>query len=208
MSFPLTIPSNLKVINSRFRLVYSVGISTSPFTYAQQTTKNQGERWEGDVTLRPYDRSGAAAIQSFLARLQGVNGTFLYGDPDYLALGARGTPTGTPVVDGGSQTGTSLNIRGLSAFVTNAYRAGDYIQLGTSGDSKLYMVTDDVDSDSSGNATINIAPKLKSSPSDGDTIIHTGAKGVFRLSNNAIEWASDRSSVYSIAFSFVEAINV
>lgn len=207
VSYPLSVPSGLKVRNSSFRLRRSVAVSESPFTFTQQVVKHQGERWEGEVTLKTMTRTEVADIQAFLAKLRGQRGTFLYGDPDYLALGPRGSFPGTPLVMGASQTGNSLTADGFTAGQTNVLRAGDYIQLDTGGNSELYMVVDDVNSDTNGEATINIEPALRSSPADNEAIVATGAKGVFRLAENTAEWQADQNNHFQITIAFVEALD-
>lgn len=207
VTYPLSVPSGLKVKNSSFRLARSVSISESPFTFAQQVIRNQGERWEGEVTLVPMKRSTVAEVQAFLAKLRGQYGTFLYGDPDYLALGPRGSGGGTPLVKGAGQTGNSLLVDGLPSATANVWRAGDYIQIGTGSSSRLHMIVTDMNTNTAGEGTAEIEPALRSSPSDNAVITHTGAKGVFRLSTNDIEWNADYANIYQITIAFKEAVS-
>lgn len=201
----ITAPS-LKVVSSSFRMNFSVAESTNPFGLQTDTYDWGGSRWEGEVTLRPYTYDDTADIRAFLAKLRGKANTFLYGDPDYLIKGPRGSFAGTPLVAGASQTGNTLDVDGFTALQTNVARAGDYIQLGTGASSELYMVTDDADSDSSGAATLNLNRNLLNSPANNSAIVSTGAKGVFRLSENTIEWNSDQSSVTDITIAFMEVL--
>lgn len=201
----ITTPT-LRVTRSSFRLKTAVEQSTSPFSLKTQTYDWGGSRWEGEITIRPYTYNDTAEIRGFLAELRGQSNTFLYGDPDYLAKGARGTASGTPLVSGASQTGNTLNVDGFTPLESNVVRAGDYIQLGSGSSSKLYMVTQDADSDSSGLASLNLNRALISSPSDNSAVIINGAKGVFRLSDNVIEWNSNQSSVTEIVIAFTEAL--
>lgn len=205
VTYPLSIPSGLKVVDSSFRLMRVVGESESPFTLETQTYKWPGERWEGEVTLKPMTYAESGAIKAFLAKLRGKHGYFLYGDPDFLARGPNGTAGGTPLVNGASQTGNELITDGWNNG-EQVLNAGDFIQLDTGANSELYMVVDDVTSDGSGNATINIEPALKSSPADDEAIVVTGAKGVFKLIDNVIEWNSDKSSITQITLAFKERI--
>jgi len=68
------------------------------------------------------------------------------------------------------------------------------------------MATDDVDTDGSGAATINIWPPLISSPSDNASVIVSDAVCAFRLSSNVSTWSIDKASIYGINFSGVQAI--
>jgi hypothetical protein len=208
MSFPLSIPSGLKVTNSTFNLNDIVEVSESPFSFSEQVAEYSASRWEGSVTLRLMNRSQVAEIQAFLLKLRGRYGTFLYGDPDYLALGARGTASGTPLVNGSgfTQGDTTIAIDGFTASESNVLRAGDYIQFGTGENARLHFVTEDTNSDGSGNASVSFMPALKDDLSDNDPVVITGAKGVFRLTDNVRGWSSDKSSVYSVSFSFTEVV--
>lgn len=206
VSYPLSVPSGFNVRNSSFRLKRRVGESESVFTGETQTYKWQGETWEGEVTLVPKSYTQSGELKAFLARLRGKSGTFLYGDPDYLARGILGVGGGTPLVAGASQTGNTLDIDGLPLSTSGVYLAGDYFQLGSGSTSELYMFTETVNSDGSGAATINFEPALKSIPSDNAALTIVGAKGVFRLVNNISEWSSDQSSITGFTIAFKEAI--
>lgn len=208
MTYPLSVPTKFKVTNSSFRLVRSVGVNESDFTFAQQVYKYQGEKWEGEVSIRAYGYEDIGELQAFILKLKGRYGTFLYGDPDFLARGRRGSFSGTPLVKGASQTGNSLVIDGLTAMGTGLLKAGDYFQLGSGASSQLYMIVDDVNADSTGEATINFEPALRSSHADNAPLTINGAKGVFRLQSNVSEWNSDKSSVYQVSLSFSEVISV
>lgn len=190
-----------------FRLKRAVSASTSPFTFSQQVYKHQGSCWEGSVQFRPVHRSDAGLIQSFLAELDGQYGTFLYGDPDAIAGGRMGTGGGTPLVAGGSQTGTTLAIDGCTGSVTNWLKKGDYFSIGTGLSSRLYQVTQNADTTSGGATTLNFRPALRSSPADNAALNITTPKGLFRLDSNAADWSSNEVSIYTFNISFVEVID-
>jgi len=157
--------------------------------------------------LPPMKRETAEPWVTFLTKLYGPYGTFLLGDPiGATARGSAGTTPGTPVVNGASQTGDTLSIDGLPASATGYLKAGDYIQLGAGTAAQLYKVLDDVDSNASGQADLTIWPDLRSSPSDGSTVVLTNAKGLFRLSTSASNWTISTDGFYSIAFGAVEAL--
>jgi len=67
-------------------------------------------------------------------------------------------------------------------------------------------VLEDVDSNGSGEATLNLWPDLRSSPADGAAVVVSNAKGVFRLSNNEAVWTINNAGFYSISFAAVEAL--
>lgn len=206
ITYPLSIPSTLKVKQSNFGIKQAVSETESPFTYSNQVYSFESARWYGEIELVPYNYNGAADLKAFMVKLRGRFGTFLYSDPDYLARGPKGSFAGTPVVNGASQTGRELNVRGFDVSTNDVVKAGDYIQLGSGSDARLYMVLNDVDSDSSGEATLDIEPQLRSSPSDGDSVISNGAKGVFVMDTNEGDWQSNESSIMRMRLSIKERL--
>jgi hypothetical protein len=203
ISYPVTFPSiGIRSMMIRARSV--VGVAQSPFTLSQQVYKHQGQAWEAEVTLPPMKRDEAEQIASFLLKMNGQYGTFLLGDPANTA--PRGVGTGTPLVNGGSQTGDSLITDGWTTSTTGILKAGDWIQLGSGSATRLHKVLDDVNSDASGNATLSIWPSLRSSPSNNAQITVSSPKGQWRLASNEIQYSIDEASVYGITFACVESL--
>lgn len=108
-----------------------------------------------------------------------------------------------PFVAGASQTGASLDVDGASPDEAGYLLEGDYIQLGTGASARLYMVTDDVDTDGSGAATINVWPAITVAPADNAGVIVANTVGAFRLASNVSTWSADEAAVYGISFSGV-----
>ena len=203
ITYPVTFPDvGIRAMNIRARTV--VGISSSPFTGQQQVYKHQGEWWEAEVTLPPMKRATAEQVTAFLIKMKGRYGTFLLGDPANTS--PRGVGTGTPLVYGADQTGSSLITDGWTVSTTGILKAGDWIQLGSGSTTTLHKVLDDVNSDASGIATLEIFPSLRSSPADNAQITKSSPKGIWRLASNEMAWNIDEASVYGITFACVEAL--
>lgn len=181
------------------------GLTASPFTLEEQQFNWPGEMWTIDFRLPPFtSRRTAMQWIAFGLNLKGTFGCFLMGDPS--AKTPAGIATGSPVVDGAGQTGDYLNTTGWTPSQQGIMLAGDYIQIGTGINSKLYMVTEDTDSDVSGNANLRIVPSLRSSPIDGAAIIVNNAKGLFRLTSNSFPWSVEPGKVYRVAFQAQEVV--
>lgn len=207
ITYPLTLPTITGIQSVNFIVRNSVGATQSPFTYEQQIFKNPGQRFEADVTLPPMTRASADVWNTFFIKLYGQYGTFLLGDPN--AATPRGTASsspGTPVVNGASQTGNTLNIDGVPADQTGYLKAGDYIQLGSGSGARLYKVLDDADSNASGEVELTIYPDLRSSPSDDATVVVSSAVGLFRLTTPTHNWSISMDGFYSLSFGASEAI--
>lgn len=204
ISYPLTFPTHTNVRSIDLRAVNAVAMSMSPFTYKQQIFSHQGQRWEADVTLPPMKRSDAEQWVAWLVSLKGLRGTFLMGDP--VGCTPRGSAGGTPLVNGASQTGDTLNIDGCTASQTPWIKAGDYIQLGSASSASLHKVLADANSDGSGEVVLDIWPNINVAQADNATIVTSNAKGVWRLANNESNWSINEIAVYGLTFGCTQAI--
>lgn len=205
-SFPLSTP-NTDIASIRFVAKNAVAVSTSPFTYSQQVYRHQGSGWEVDVSLPAMKRAQAEEWVSFLLRLRGQYGTFLLSDPNGLIpRGSAGDTAGNPVVNGASQTGDFLAIDGLPVSVSGYLLAGDYIQLGSGATATLHKVLEDVNSNSAGEATLNLFPAIRTAPADNAVITVENCVGAFRLASNETSWDINTATVYGISFGATEAI--
>ena len=207
ITYPISLPTDAVAQPTRttFRIRRVIGQTQSPFSGQTQTFKHSGEWWEAEVTLPPMKQAIAKKWVASLVSLRGVSGQMLLGDWDARTPnGTASSSAGTPLVNGGSQTGNSLIIDGATASQTGYLVAGDYIQIGSGLSSRLHLVVEDANTDSSGNATLSIEPALRSSPADNTAITVSSPKGVFRLVDNATEWEADAISVYGISFAVTE----
>ncbi len=186
----ILMPSTPNFTTSRFFLETNTQTFTSPLTKTVQRMLLGGARWNATYSLPAMKRSQAASWQAFFLLLQGQVNTFNAFDPDCKT--PRGTATGTPLVNGGSQTGSSLITDGWTASIT-ALKAGDYFSV----NSELKMVTSDAIADGSGNATINFMPALRSSPADNAAITTSKPTCTMVLSDDMqAAWDCDKNGIY------------
>ncbi len=203
-TYPLNHPSTPAFTNSSWRLVRSNGISESPFTGKQQVYEYDYALWEAEISLPPMLRSQAAAWCAFFMKLHGQRGTFLLGDPD--AESAQGTITGSNTLSANASVGDfTLTISSGQNSITGIFKAGDYVQLGTAATSKLYMVVDDADSNSSGIVSVQIEPKVKTAVSSGGSVVVANPRALMRMSGDELGWSTDQVSKYGITFACKEA---
>ena len=205
-SYPLDLPTSpSNFVTSEWRILRTVAVSQSPFTYAQQVAKYTGSLWQTTVTLPPMSRADAGAWQSLFMQLNGRFGTFLLGDPDGKTI--EGTASGTVSVNGDHAIGAfDIIVDGLNVSQTTAFKKGDYVQFGSGATSKLHMIVADISSDSSGNATLQIEPPLKTALSDDDVVTYSNTKAVMRMDTNELGWNANKVSLYGITFSCTEAL--
>lgn len=204
ISYPLSFPSTKSPAGIAFRARSAVGLSMSPFSFSQQAYAHQGDMWEADVAAPPMKRADAEVWVAFLLALNGREGTFTMGDP--VNTSPRGVGTGTPLVNGGSQTGKTLVTDGWTVSQTGIMKAGDWFQLGSGSSTRLHKVVQDANSDGAGNATLEIWPRLRSAPADNAPLTVSSPKGLWRLAENVREWSLERAQIYGIRFSAIEAL--
>lgn len=201
-SFPVSLPTT-GTMRVMLRQQSVVAVSASPYTLEQQVQRHQGQVWRLEVSYPPMPRALAEPLVAALCSLNGREGTFLFGDSANKT--PRGAATGTPLVNGGSQSGEDLVTDGWSAGVTGILKAGDWLQLGSGSTARLHKVLADANSDGSGNATLTLWPRISpvATPADNSAIVTSYPKGVFRLEADGQEWDVDTAKFYGVSFAAI-----
>jgi len=204
ISYPVSLPTSPAPKDMEWGGMTVAGKNVSPYTLGQETFEWPGNRWRVSVRYPPMTRAQGDAVVAALISLYGV-GTFLLG-PAGPGKTAKGVATGTPLVNGANQVGKELVTDGWTISVTGILKAGDFIQRGSGVTSRLHVVLQDVNSDGSGNATLDIWPRIRESPADNSAIVVASPKGVFRLVGSEPKWDQDTAYVYGVSFEAEEAL--
>ena len=195
-SFPLTpSPSAIKIQSmapTRVSVAHSLRRST-------RTTGAQ--RWVITADWEGLTRAQFAPIQAFVIAQRGQWDSFSMVLPGHKA--PQGVATGTPLVNGASQSGRTLATKGWTANVSGILKAGDFIGIG--GQTKVYMVTADANADASGNATLNIEPALMATPADGAALTVRNVPFTLALASDTLEMGVQPPVLYNFSLSLVEA---
>ena len=202
-SYPLTLPTVTGITTQNWGLERVVAVTESPFTNQEQVYEHEGAQWKATFTLPPMKKESAAVWLAFLMSLRGRRGTFKIGDQDRKTI--QGVATGTILVNGDAQTGNAINLDGFANSTNNVFKAGDYIQI----NSYLYMVSADVNSDASGEATVYVEPSLRTgieAINDDTTVVYSNTTTLMRLDSNELNWDTNNVSVYGISFACSEAL--
>ena len=196
----ISLPTSPAFTHARFYLNNRVQVFESALSGQTQTRILSGSVWKAEYTLPSMVRADWQVWTSFFDRLNGTAHTFNAIAVDNKAT--LGTSTGTPLINGGSQTGTSVLTDGWTNS-TLVLKAGDFISFG----SELKRVTQDVTSDGSGNATINFVPQIRSSPSDNGPITVSNCVCSMRLMLNDINFRIDPNAISEpLTFAAIEVI--
>lgn len=167
------------------RLVSATAISTSPFTFDQQTYEHQGVRWEAEVKLPPLKRSEAKQMEAFFAQLRGQAKTFSMGNPLHNVSGGSGSITN------GAKGATNV-----TGTVNSSVEVGDYFEVGGA----LYILT------AENVGTLDIMPPLRTAITTSTTLDFSLPTGTWRLASNDIDWSINKAGLYGFTFACVEAI--
>lgn len=202
LQFPTDIPTVSGVKSITFYSDFVMQTSESPWSYQRQTFTSTGDRWRASVELPSMTRAQAGQWQGMLLNLQGGYNSFLFGDvfnPTPL-----GSIAGSPRVNGADQIGRTLITDGWDVNEYGVLLAGDRIQLGN----RLYQVTRNVNTDSGGNATLDIFPSLRESPVENSLLILEDCVGVFTLASpvNMLSQIDSRGIYQGLTFEVVEVI--
>lgn len=202
----LTMPL-AKFAQIRIREVVKASVSESSFDSSVQIQIFDGDYWGGTFQYPKFERENGEIASAFLSKLRGPSGTFLLPDTsNALPRGTAATVASSPVLDGGGQIGQSPIVRGAALSQTGWLLAGDMIQIGPDSRAHFHKVLDNVDTDSSGDATINIWPPLRHPNIDGDPIITENPKCLFFLTETSRERILRPPFRYDIKFDCREVL--
>ena len=206
ISYPLALPTHTGIAQIELRATNAVAYSRSPFTFAGQAHAYAGKAWQADVTLPSMKREDAERWVAWLISLKGQLGTFYLGDPAATTPLGSARDTDTILVDGAVSSGDTIAIDSAPASQTDYLKAGDYMQIGTGVNRQLFKVLNDVDTDGTGSATIDVWPNVRTSIADDAAVTVQSAQGIFRLASNEQAFSINEASIYGITFGAIEAV--
>ena len=206
ISYPLALPTHTGIAQIELRATNAVAYSRSPFTFAGQAHAYAGKAWQADVTLPSMKREDAERWVAWLISLKGQLGTFYLGDPAATTPLGSARDTDTILVDGAVSSGDTIAIDSAPASQTDYLKAGDYMEIGTGVNRQLFKVLNDVDTDGTGSATVDVWPNVRTSIADDAAVTVQSAEGIFRLASNEQSFSINEASIYGITFGAIEAV--
>lgn len=139
------------------RLITARGELRSAFGGSTQRISRTGSRWAYDIELPPMTAASALAWVTALTEAD----TCILNIPEPgITIGSPGTP----LVNGASQTGSSLITDGWTA--SYVIPQGKWFSVSVSSLLYLYVTTAAVTASGAGAATLPILPMLRASPAD------------------------------------------
>lgn len=156
-----------------------------------------GSRWAIDFEMPPM--AYVQAMKWIAALTAGEGDTVSIKIPQpFFDVGSPGTP----LVNGGSQLGTSINIDGLSS--TYKAHAGQWFNLTASSRSYLYQVAEDKTAASGVMAGLKFNPMIRRSPADNSAVNFAAPVIEGWLGGNDTSWTVDNAMWTGIKFTIEE----
>jgi hypothetical protein len=179
----VSFPAILSPAEVGWRLRGRTQVHISPLDGTTQTLALPGSRWEASLFWPAMRRDDTRLLEAFLAQMRGMQGRFFYG-PSHAPR--RATGTGSPVINGASQTGATLSISGFAANA-QAFLTGDWLSYtDTTGRARLHQATANSTANGSGVASVAIAPPIRRSGANGAVVNITAPVGVFMLASDDV----------------------
>lgn len=178
------------------RLITARADLRSAFGGSTQRISRTGSRWAYDVELPPMT---AASALAWITALSETDTCILNIPEPGITIGSPGTP----LVNGGSQTGSSLVTDGWTA--SYVIPQGKWLSVSVSSLLYLHVTTAAVTANGSGQATLSVFPPLRASPADNAALNVNPAKieGFLNLGDSAYGISVNRL-VEGFAFSIEE----
>ena len=166
-----------------------------------QTRQIDGQKFSITLDYPPMSRSNFAPIKAFIMKQRARLNTFTVIPP--IVSNAQGVATGTISVDGAITSGaTTCTIDGMATSTNDILKAGDYFRF--TGQNKVYMAVEDLDSDGTGSGTLTFEPPLRSNVADNVVLIYDNVDFTVRLSNDIQEYSIVTNDLYKYQIDLIE----
>jgi hypothetical protein len=166
-----------------------------------QTRQIDGQKFSITLDYPPMSRSNFAPIKAFIMKQRARLNTFTVIPP--IVSNAQGVASGTISVDGAITSGaTTCTIDGMATSTNDILKAGDYFRF--TGQNKVYMAVEDLDSDGTGSGTLTFEPPLRSNVADNVVLIYDNVDFTVRLSNDIQEYSIVTNDLYKYQIDLIE----
>jgi hypothetical protein len=188
----------------------SVSISSNQNTIVSTTVSGRrqarqidGQRFRLTLKFPVMSRSEFAPILAFIMKQRSQLESFQYTPP--TIDDPLGVATGTISVNGAVSAGvTSVAINGMANSTNGVFKAGDFFRF--TGQTKVYMVVADVDSNGSGEGTLTFEPPLRGNISDDTVIIYGNVDFTVGLTNDIQEFNIGTENYFRYELDLIEVL--
>ena len=196
--FPTSPVAKSADIRSQQRTIVSV--TTSGRKQARQI---DGQRFAITLNFPPMTRAEFAPIKAFIMKQRSQLNNFTVIPP--IVSNAQGSASGTISVNVALTAGvTTAEIDGMATSTSGILKAGDYFRF--TGQEKVYMAVEDLDSDGSGEGTLTFEPPLRTLVADNAILIYDDVDFTVSLVNDVQEYNLGVQNLYSYEIDVAESL--
>lgn len=143
--------------------------------------------WSGSLTFPTMTQEEFRPVLAFVALAQGSLNEFDVILPDVSVSLSSGSAVSSKSVNGDHTAGDTTIDISTTLTSQNLLKAGDVVRF--ENHTKVYMVTSDINTDGSGNATLNIQPALVENLTNGEDITLTNVPFRMIITNDIQEYS-------------------
>jgi hypothetical protein len=148
-------------------------------------------------------RSEFAPIIAFIMKQRSQMESFQYVPP--TIDDPLGVATGTILLNGSITAGvTTCTIDGMAVSTNGVLKAGDFFRF--TGQTKVYMCVEDVDSNGSGEGTLTFEPPLRSNVSNNNVIIYGNVDFTVGLTGDIQEFTIGTENYFQYEIDLIEVL--
>lgn len=186
--------------NIRSQQTTIVSVTTSGRKQARQI---DGQKFAITLQFPTMTRAEFAPIQAFIMKQRSRLENFTIVPP--TVKNALGSATGVISVDGALTAGTTTaTIDGMTISTNGILKAGDYFRF--TGQQKVYMAVEDLNSDGYGEGTLTFEPPLRANVADNAILIYDNVDFTVSLTNDIQEFSIGTTNYYSYEVDVAEVL--
>ena len=167
----------------------------------RQARQIDGQRFRLTAKFPVMSRTEFAPILAFIVKQRSQVESFQFVPP--TLDDALGVASGVISVNGAINAGvTSVAIDGMANSTNGVFKAGDFFRF--TGQTKVYMVMADVNSNGSGQGTLTFEPPLRSNVADNAVLIYSNVDFTVGLTGDVQEFNISTENYYQYEIELIE----
>jgi hypothetical protein len=169
----------------------------------KQARQIDGQKFAITLQFPTMTRAEFAPIQAFIMKQRSRLENFTIVPP--TVKNALGVASGTISVDGALTAGTTTAIiDGMAVSTNGILKAGDYFRF--TGQDKVYMAVEDLDSDGNGEGTLTFEPPLRANVNNDVAIKYDNVDFTVSLTNDIQEFDVGVQEYFNYEIDLIEVL--
>ena len=188
----------------------SVAIASDQTTIVSTTTSGRrqarqidGQKFKLTAKFPIMTRAEFAPIKAFIMKQRSQLNTFTFIPP--TISNSQGVASTVLNVDGALSAGTTTaNIDNMTVSTNGILKAGDYFRF--TGQQKVYMAVEDLNSDGYGEGTLTFEPPLRTAVADNAVLIYDNVDFTVGLTSDIQEYTIGTSNYFQYEIDLIEVL--